>query len=195
MASSGTRRDRAPRLPLLAALAAIALGASAGCAQAPPPEGGEARFPSLSGTSLSGRRFTLPEGFEGRANLVFVAFRREQQALVDTWLPAAREAAFASPEMRFYELPTIGRAYLLMRPVIEGGMRGGVTDRAARDATITLYTDTGRFRRALRIPDDRTIHVLLLDRAGTVRWRAEGGFTPDKGAALTDAVERLLGAP
>jgi len=126
---------------------------------------------------------------------VFVAFRREQQAVVDTWVPHAKRLAFANPGVRFYELPTIARRYVLIRPIIEGGMRGGVTERAARDATITLYTDTGRFRRALALPSEAQVYTLLVDGAGRVRWRSEGPFTAAKGAALDAVVEGLLAEP
>jgi hypothetical protein len=186
-------------LGLLAALAMLAAGAARAGAQqtAPPPPGRAAPrlFPTLSGTSLSGEDFTLPRDFAGQLNLVFVAFRREQQAVVDTWVPHARRLAFDNPEVRFYELPTIARRWVLIRPIIEGGMRGGVTEKAARDATITLYTDVGRFRRALALPSEAQVYTLLVDGAGRVRWRSEGPFTAAKGAALDAAVERLLAGP
>lgn len=180
-------------LALLAALAALSAGGAD--AQQPAAPATVVVFPTLGGTNLSGRDFTLPRDFEGRLNLVFVAFQREQQAVVDTWLPHARELAFRNPELRFYELPTIARRWVLIRPIIEGGMRGGVTEKAARDATITLYTDTDRFRRSLALPSDRQVYALLVDRAGRVRWRSEGGFTAARGAALDAAVERLLEEP
>lgn len=183
-------------LRLLAALAVLAAGAARADAQQTARRAASGApavlFPTLSGTSLSGEDFTLPRDFAGQLNLVFVAFRREQQAVVDTWVPHAKRLAFDNPEVRFYELPTIARRYVLIRPIIEGGMRGGVTDKAARDATITLYTDTGRFRRALALPSDAQVYTLLVDGAGRVRWRSEGPFTAAKGAALDAVVERLL---
>lgn len=156
----------------------------------PPPP---VTFPTISAAALSGRDYTLPRDFEGRANLVFVAFRREQQAQIDTWLPAARALADAHPALRYYELPTIGRGFVLMRPIIARGMRGGVTDPQARDVTITLYTNVDAFRRALGLSSNATTYALLLDRAGVVRWRGEGPFTDAQGAALRGAVAGLLG--
>jgi hypothetical protein len=184
---------------LLAALAVLAAGAARADAQQTAHQSASGAsavlFPTLSGTSLSGKDFTLPRDFAGQLNLVFIAFRREQQAVVDTWVPHAKRLAFDNPEVRFYELPTIARRYVLIRPIIEGGMRGGVTEKAARDATITLYTDTGRFRRALALPSEAQVYTLLVDGAGRVRWRSEGPFTAAKGASLDAAVERLLAEP
>jgi hypothetical protein len=63
-------------------------------------------------------------------------------------------------------------------------MRAGINDRAARQATITLYLDKRAFRAALRLPHEGTIYALLVDRMGQVHWRADGMFTEEKGQAL-----------
>jgi hypothetical protein len=172
------------------ALGALALHAPALAAQPAAPT--EHRFPSISATALSGRKFSLPKDLEGEVNLVLVAFAREQQALVDGWLPTAKLLAAELPGLRYYEMPTIGRGFVLIRPIISNGMRGGVTAQADREATITLYTNVDAFRRALALPSEDTIYALLLDRTGTVRWRGEGTFTEAQGASLRAAAARLL---
>ncbi len=172
------------------ALGALALHAPALAAQPAAPT--EHRFPSISATALSGRKFALPQDLEGEVNLVLVAFAREQQALVDGWLPTAKLLAAELPGLRYYEMPTIGRGFVLISPIIANGMRGGVTAQADREATITLYTNKDAFRRALGLPSDDTVYALLLDRTATVRWRGEGTFTDAQGAALRAAAVRLL---
>lgn len=98
-------------------------------------------FPAVEGRNLEGRAFHLPADFEGDVNVVLVAFKREQQADVDTWTPVLQKLASRHRTMRVYELPTLGRRYRLIRSVIDGGMRGGIPDAAVRAATITLYID------------------------------------------------------
>ena len=44
------------------------------------------RFPHLAARDLEGRSLELPDAFSGASNLVIVAFRREQQAMVDSWI-------------------------------------------------------------------------------------------------------------
>jgi hypothetical protein len=186
-----------PRHPLVPSAAGVlaALGLVLGAVLAAPAQdaGIGRRFPTITADALSGREYSLPRDFAGQANLVFVAFTRDQQALVDSWVPHVRRLTRDVPTLRFYELPTLARGYRLMSPVIAGGMKGGVTDPAMRDATITLYTDVDAFRRTLALPDDDTAYVLLLDARGVVRWRTRGPFTPDAGAALDRAVGTLLG--
>ena len=142
------------------------------------------RFPNVTGRSLTGRTFHLPGDLEGERNVVLVAFKRHQQEDVDTWMPHLRPLAAADPGLRIYELPTLGRRYLLMRGIIDGGMRGGIPDSAVRAATITLYINKSPFRRALAIPDEDRIHVILVDRGGRILWRSAGRYTAEAEAEL-----------
>jgi hypothetical protein len=148
-------------------------------------------FPRVEGRNLEGDRFMLPGDFGGAINVVLVAFKREQQHDVDTWMRALKRIAEANADLRVYELPTLGRRYRLMRSFIDGGMRAGIPDRAVRAATVTLYIDKAPFRRALGVRDEDRIYVLLVDREGRVHWRAEGAFDPRAGAELESTVRNL----
>ncbi len=152
-------------------------------------------FPTVTGSNLSERRYTLPQDFEGELNLTLIAFQREQQALIDTWLPLAQRLAAAHDRFRYYELPTISRAYSLMSFVIDGGMRAGIPDPVARATTITLYIDKKPFRQALDLPHEDTVYALLLDQTGKVVWRAAGACTGQLSADLEQTVARLLTSP
>lgn len=171
------------RLALL--LAAVIVPATHAAPPTAMPD--DVRFPAVSGRNLEGREFALPRDF-GDRSIAVVAFRQEQQRDVDTWLPALRELGREHPGLAVYELPTLATRYRLIRAFIDGGMARGIPDRAAREATITIYTDAGAFRRALAIPDDGAIHVLLVDRAGRILWRAAGRYDERAMAALAATV-------
>ncbi|MEO5825980.1 MAG: hypothetical protein ABIR59_08845, partial [Gemmatimonadales bacterium] len=119
-------------------------------------------FPKVEGRNLEGQRFSLPADFEGELNIVLVAFRREQQDDVDTWLPSLTAMAAKRAAVRVYELPTLNRSYSLMRRFIDGGMARGIPQQATREATITLYINKAPFKRALGITSEGTIRVLLV---------------------------------
>jgi hypothetical protein len=89
-----------------------------------------------------------------------------------------------------YELPTLARRYKLMRPVIDGGMRGGIPDPAVRAATITLYIDKDPFKRALGIPTEDRIQILLVDREGRILWQRSGPCTPSLRVELQAHLQR-----
>lgn len=146
-------------------------------------------FPRVRGANLERRPFTLPDDLKGERNLVFIAFKREQQFEIDTWIPVARRVGQQYPDFRYYELPTISRSVPLARWWLDGAMRAGIPDLAAREATITLYLDKAAFRAALDLPSEDTIYALLVDRSGRVLWRAEGAATPEKERDL----QRVLG--
>lgn len=146
-------------------------------------------FPRVHGTNLERRPFTLPDDLEGARNLVLIAFKREQQFEVDSWIPLARRLAQHDPGFSYYELPTISRNVPLARWWLDGAMRAGIPDPAAREATITLYLDKEAFRAALHLPSENSIYALLLERGGRVLWRSEGAATPEKEREL----QRVLG--
>lgn len=147
-----------------------------------------AHFPVVKSDNLEGRTFTLPTDFGGERNIVFVAFQREQQQDVDTWVPFVTKQIAANPGTEYYELPTIKKMISLMKWTINKGMSGGIPDKAAREHTITLYIDKAPFKKDLAITDEKVIHVLIVDRAGSVLWRTSGRFSDEKGAALVAAL-------
>lgn len=147
-----------------------------------------ARFPVVTSPNLEGRTFTLPRDFEGELNVVFVAFERQQQRDVDSWVPFVKSLLARTPNAEYYEIPTIKRMVAPMRWMINRGMRGGIDDFGARERTITLYLDKEPFKRALGISTEREIHVLVVDREGRVRWRTAGAFSEDKGQSLARAL-------
>ncbi len=159
---------------------AIALcigGMNCPAAAQPAPLDSMGAFPRVEGRNLEGRTFNLPADFAGERNVVLIAFKREQQADVDAWMPFLKDLAQRDSTLRVYELPVLGRRYRPMRSFIDGGMRGGIPDRAVREATITMYMDKSALRRPLRIATEDAITVLIVDRAGRVLWRTAGRFT------------------
>lgn len=149
-------------------------------------------FPRVEGSNLEGRAFVLPADFEGDLNLVLVAFQREQQADVDTWLGPAKELENSYEGLRYYELPTIYRANRALQWFINSGMKRGIEDPVARARTITLYLDKPEFRESLKLPDEGTIYALLVDSGGEVIWRADGRISKAKRLDLEKTISKIL---
>ena len=145
-------------------------------------------FPQVTGDNLNGRHFEIPSQLDAPFNILLVAFYRGQQDDVNTWLDVAREMAAGHANVEYYELPTINSAWGLVHNWIDGGMRSGIPDSGARDRTITLYTDTGKFRELAGIDSPERIWVGLVDREGRVYWSARGRATEDSLRNLRQAV-------
>jgi len=166
---------------LLATMIAGPTGALAATKRADSPV---AHFPSVKASNLEKRDFNLPADFEGKRNLVLVAFEREQQKDVDTWLRQMKQFEELDSGFHYYELPTIQRPGAFMRWFIDTGMRHGIPDRKARERTITLYLDKKPFLDSLLIVDQKKIYAFLVDREGNVLWKSDGDFDETKGAGL-----------
>lgn len=146
------------------------------------------RFPEIQTRSLAQESFSLPNDFEGRRNIAVVAFRREHQQLVDTWLPFLLELEATTDGLRAYEIPVLSRRWSPARRLIDGGMAVGIADRETCERTLTSYTDVGAVQHALGLPDDSTIATVLTDRSGTIAWMTTGAFTEQAGWVLAAAV-------
>jgi hypothetical protein len=147
------------------------------------------RFPTTSARSLEGREVTLPEDFGGERNVVIVAFQRNQQGLVDSWVPWLESHAAADPGLRFYELPTIGRQWAPVRRFIDGGMAAAIREPVVLRRTLTIYGDVRHVTAPLAIEDRSTIALFLVDGSGTVQWSGSGGFDPDTAQSLEAALD------
>lgn len=151
------------------------------------------KFPTVSGFNLNRQELEFPRDFRGDLNLLFVPFLQYQQAVVNTWIPFADQLEAAWPGLAYYELPTIQELPALSRTFINEGMRAGIPDARARARTVTLYIDLAQFMRALGIPGKDEVHVLLVDRQGSILWRTTGSFDEAKGRALAGAIAAYQG--
>jgi hypothetical protein len=149
----------------------------------------ERRFPEIEARGLDGRTYCLPEELGGERNILLVAFHRSQQREIDAWLPPLLELEERLPEVRVYELPTISRSWSPLRRFIDGGMRGGIPDPAARARTLTTYTDVDRVTRALRLSGPDAIALVLVDRRGQIEWQGGGEFDEEQLAQVAAALE------
>ncbi len=156
-------------------------------AQTPP----SAVFPKVTANNLSGKSFAMPGAFEGDFNVVLIAFERDQQKDLDTWLAVLPKTLETFPKVKYYELPTIAKLNGMTRWFIDTGMRSGIKDKGQRDRTITLFLDKKPFKDALRIESEKTVYAMLLDKAGAVLWRADGLSSPEKIADLKTVLEKV----
>jgi hypothetical protein len=150
-------------------------------------------FPRTQAHDLLGVEHTVPDDLPGKARLLVLAFQRSHQTTVDQWTVHARQMIAKCDGLTVWELPVMARLYAPARSYIDGGMLAGSGDGERARHTLTLYTDLGRFAQALSIPDFESVHVLLIDEAGDVVWRAAGAPGVTALESLDAAVERMCG--
>lgn len=130
-------------------------------------------FPKVSGIDLEGNKQELPQVFKNEFNLVVVAFKREQQAQVDTWINAITPILKEKPNLSFFEIPLIYELSTFKRFWVNNGMRFGIPDAAARKRTITVYTNRDEFFKISKMKEDE-IYALLINKDGKILWSVEG---------------------
>jgi hypothetical protein len=149
-------------------------------------------FPEAGGKNLDGREFVLPRDFEGNLNIVFVAFQREQQLAVNTWLPTATLLENLHQGLRYYELPIHSTMNPIVRWFLNRAMRVGIRYPGSREKTITLYIDKSPFCKALDISEEESIHIMVLNQEARVVWRSEGSCNVEKAEKLSDFIKSAI---
>jgi hypothetical protein len=148
----------------------------------------ETAFPGIQGRALTGEDFEVPGDLAADYNLILVAFLREQQQDVDTWIPGAESLAESDSNFAFYEFPVLPEMNRLTRWFIYRGMRGGITSEEARARTVTFHLDKEKFRQRLGIETEEHISVFLVDSAGTLLWRTSGRWSQEGQEELKEAL-------
>lgn len=147
-------------------------------------------FPTVQADNLEGKTLRFPQDFAGTHNLVFVAFERNQQREVDTWVPLAKELMQKHPTLRTYEFPVIGKVIGLARSFINNGMRRGIPDPATRATTVTIYSDKGAFMKPLGLKNQKKIYAFIVTPKGEVLWQAEGPRTESSEKSLREFLDK-----
>lgn len=139
------------------------------------------RLGRFSSTTLAGEDLTLPDDLDGMA-LIVVAYQQRQQPDVDSWL-----AALGDADVRFLEVPVLGRRWLPAKLFINGGMASNM-DQRTRERTMCVYTDVDRFRRDVLGTASEEVAAVLVEADGTVHWSSTGPATTESAAALRSAI-------
>ena len=170
---------------LLAGIATLA-GASA---PEHDPAVSAGRLPRMEVRTLSGERVVLPDSVTGPGVLLAFAFRRQDQKLVDSWLPWT--GRIASTGCEFYEVALLGQSVpRILRGLVFAGMRAAVP-RHLHANLVPYYGDVDRLAEALAMHDRTTAHVLLVARDGRVVRRVQGRADTAKAGLMVDACREL----
>ena len=153
-------------------------------------------MPALSGDFLTGRAATLPAAASGKVALVMLGFSYDSRFAVERWGSWFATAAAGRRDVTYFEVPMLGGAARLGRFFIDRGMRKN-TPVAKHEQVITVYGNTAAWKARLGVTDATGTHawLVLIDKAGVVRWMHHGDFNDAAAGGLQDALARLLPAP
>ena len=147
------------------------------------------KFPEVSAESLANTKESIPGSARGRVTLVVVAFLRESQAQLDSWLGPFAERYGDKEGFTFYEVPMISSGYKFMRFIIDNGMRAGLPEKKHKHV-VTMYGDVQRYMDELGL-DPRNGYAFLLDKEGIIRWEGQGFAKAEELKELFSLAEKL----
>jgi hypothetical protein len=150
------------------------------------------RFPRMELTLIDGSRTVLPDSMSGQVFWAAFAFRRQDQSIVDTWVPLLDEATQQDSTCRFYEIPLMGpRIPGFLRGIIRAGMRAGIP--ADKHSCLApYYGDVDTIAAWLGMDNRETVHLFLVRKDGFVAHRAEGKATEKSVSEMLDTARLLV---
>jgi hypothetical protein len=148
----------------------------------------ELNFPKVKGKNLLKRELNLPQDFGGELNIAIIAFDRDQQGMIDEWIPEAKKLRSRFPQLKYYEIPTIRKLPGVFQSFINNGMRKGIPDEDSRESTITIFLNKKKFLRELGIADEKKIYIFLVNKDGKIFGKWEDKFTQEKFAEVEKKV-------
>ena len=147
-------------------------------------------FPELKAETLSGIDMKYPDDVKGKITLILMAFKRETQQKIDSWLEPFSITFENDTTVDFFEIPMLAGAWKLMSPIIDGGMRSGIPKQKHGNVT-TFYGNVNKYCELLGIEDKSDGYVFLLDKNGVIQWRSNGFATDEKLKELFNNIQSL----
>jgi hypothetical protein len=153
-----------------------------------------APFPALKGSLLTGRSAALPAIAAGKVSLVAIGFTYGSRKPVEAWAAWFHDAFADEPNTQLFEVPIIGGFAKLGKWFIDSGMRSG-TPAAMHDHVMTVYSGSGDWKARLGFTEagKDDAYLVLLDRAGLVRWQHHGPFDAARAKELDNEIDRVIG--
>ncbi len=161
-------------------------------ASAPAPaQPGPLRFPTISTEALDRSKVVLPDSATGSVTFLCLAFRRQDQNQISTWLEPVEREFGGRPGFRFYEIPMMGTSIRGATRWFINTAMAAVIPKAKRRWFAPYYGDSQPIAAELGITDRTLIHLFVLDRNGLVRHRVSGPATAASLAALIAAADSI----
>ncbi len=180
---------------LLLVLAAFCSAAGVSLVKSAAQQSPSAVFPTVSSYSLDKQKILLPQGLEGRVNLLLLSFAPNQQGEVGSWTATAQSLEHTNFAFRAYRVPVAERENALFRWWANASLRSTESDPEQWRSVVPLYVDLHRFLAQLAIPGEDNAVALLVDKGGRVFGRAHGASTPETRSALVAAANALHEQP
>jgi len=148
---------------------------------------GDKRFCALDARNLVGDKIRIPQDLNADKSCIIVAFERQQQSVIDSWIPSLLKLEKEKNGFAFYEVPVIQSGYKPVRWFIDGAMAKSIKTDEGKKRTITSYTDVSKFVKSMRL-DKKEISLFIVKKDGSILAEANGAYDEQKAKKLFAAL-------
>lgn len=128
---------------------------------------GAQQFPPIEGQNLREHRVKLPNG---QAEAVVIGFTRGSQNQTKAW------AVKLTGQVPVYSLAVLEDVPRLVRGMASHGIKSDVPDNQ-RETFLLIYKGEKELKQAVEFSTPDDAYVLVLDKAGAIRWKFHGPVT------------------
>ena len=167
-----------------------AFAAECGVAMA---QGAATEIPVVHGTVLTGEKVDLPNGLRGKVGVLVVVFSEGSRVEATNWGKRLAADYRDSDAVVYYEMPVLESVPRLLRGWVLKKIADSVPDRAKpRFLPVIDHEKEWKSATGFARPDDA--YVLVVDGAGSIAWKTEGGTSDAAYAEVRRRVEALQSA-
>jgi hypothetical protein len=149
-------------------------------------------IPAATGTALDGHTVILPRDLPGHATVLILGFSQRSADTTTAWEKPVRASLSNTPGMAFYDMPFLEDAPSLIRPFIIRSIRKQVPD-IVKPNFVPLTSGQTAWKQASGFtssaPD--AAYVLLVDKAGNIRWQTHEPYSDALFAQLSQAAKAI----
>lgn len=129
----------------------------------------------------------IPQDLPAERTLLLVAFRREQQKSIDSWIHGLKLHS-SDNQIPWIEIPLIQRRWKLLSSWIGYGMRCGISDNELRAHVWTAYTNRSSFLKRMRLTRIDCVYSFVVSKDGRVLALVSGDYNSDAAQLILKAL-------
>ena len=134
-------------------------------------------FPTVTGNSLSGKKWNLPKDFSSKKTLLLIGYKQNTQFDIDRWLIGLNAR---NVKVDLYEIPTVsGLIPYMISDKIDSGMKSGIPEKLW-PIVITVYEDADKIIGFTGNENGLNARIILLNAKHKVIFQHDKGFSVEE---------------
>ncbi len=151
------------------------------------------QFPDLNGTTIDDKKVTLPAGVKGKQTLLCLAFSKDAEADLKTWLEPTYDKFIAQTQLVPYD---INLYFIPMFTGLKAATADAAKNKLKTDIDNQLHPyiliykgDLDKYYKDLQLTKENVPYIFVLDAEGKIIYTTSGAYTDEKMDAIEDKLD------